>query len=84
MFWSENLKMTCALCWFSMVLVFVWSPSVIKPVSVLVVLVPVLVALISLIVSGCLLVSPISGVVPVESLSVLRVFVAGITVISVI
>ena len=67
-----------------MVLVFIWSPSVIKPVSGLVVLIPVLVVLVSLIESWCLLVTFISDAVSVESLSILCVFVAGVAVISVI
>ena len=67
-----------------MVLVFVWSSSVIKPVSVLVIVVSVLVVLVSLIVSRCLLVSLTSSVVPVETLSILVVLATGVTVISVI
>ena len=67
-----------------MVLVFVWSSSVIEPVSVLVIVVSVLVMLVSLIVSRCLLVSFISIVVPVETLSILVVLAAGVTVIPVI
>ena len=68
----------------SMVLVFVRSPSVIKPVPVLVIVIPVMVMLVSLIVSRCLLVSLTSSVVPVESLSILGVLAAGVTVIPVI
>ena len=68
----------------SMVLVFVWSPSVVKPVPVLDIVVPVLVMLVSLIVSQCLLVSLTSTVVSVESLSILGVLAAGVTVIPVI
>ena len=67
-----------------MVLVFVWSSSVIKPVSVLVIVVSVLVLLVSLIVSWCLMVSFISIVVSVETLSNLAVLAAGVTVIPVI
>ena len=67
-----------------MVLEFVWSSSVIKPVSVLVIVISILVVLVSLIVSRRLLVSFISSVVPVESLSILVVLAAGVTVIPVI
>ena len=68
----------------SMVLVFVWSSSVIKPVSVLVIVISVLVVLVSLIVSWRLLVSLTPSVVSVETLSVLVVLATGVTVISVI
>ena len=67
-----------------MVLVFIWSSSVIKPVSVLVIVVSVLVVLVSLIVSRHLSVTLTSSVVSVETLSILVVLVAGVTVISVI
>ena len=68
----------------SMVLVFVWSSSVIKPVSVLVIVVSVLVVLVSLIVSRRLLVSLTPSAVSVETLSILVVLGTGVAVISVI
>ena len=68
----------------SMVLVFVWSSSVIKPVSVLVIVISVLVVLVSLIVSQRLLVSLTPSVVSVEALSILVFLATGVAVISVI
>ena len=54
-----------------MMLVFVWSSPVVKPVSILVVLIPVLVVLFSLFVSWLLLIPSISAVVSVEALFIL-------------
>ena len=68
----------------SMMLVFIWSSFVIKPVSVLVIVISVLVVLVSLIVSRRLLVSLTPSVVPLETLSILVVLVMGVVVISVI
>ena len=53
-----------------MMLVFVWSSSVVKPVSILIVIIPVLVVLASLFISWVVLVSPVSIVVSIVSLSV--------------
>ena len=68
----------------SMVLIFVWSSSVIKPVSVLVIVISVLIVLVSLIVSQRLLVSLTPSIVSVETLSILVVLATGVAVISVI
>ena len=54
----------------SVVLVFVWSSSIVEPVSILVVIIPVLVILISLFISQLLLVPSVSAVVSVVTLSV--------------
>ena len=67
-----------------MVLIFVWSFPVIKPVSVLVIVVSVLVVLVSLIVSQRLLISLTPSVVSVETLSILVVLATGVVVIPVI
>ena len=58
----------------SVVLVFVLSSSVVKPVSILVVVIPVLEVVISLIIPIILLVPSVSVVIAVEVLSVLIVF----------
>ena len=58
------------------VLVFVWSPSVVEPVSILIIVIPFLVVLISLFVPCLLLVVSVSVVVPVVVLSVVSVVVA--------
>ena len=50
------------------VLVFIWSSPVVKPIAILIVVIPVLVVLASLFVSRLLLVSSISAV---EALSIL-------------
>ena len=67
-----------------MVLIFVWSSPVIKPVSVLVIVISVLVVLVSLIVSQHLLISLTPSVVSVETLSILGVPATGVVVIPVI
>ena len=51
-------------------LVFIWSSSVVKPVSILVVIIPVLELLVSLVISWVLLVSSVPVVVYVVTLSV--------------
>ena len=57
------------------VLVFVWSSSVVEPVSILVIVIPVWVVLISLFIPQLLLVTSVSAVVSVVVLSVVPVIV---------
>ena len=77
----------------SVVLIFVWSPSVVEPVSVLVVLVPfsiliivipVCIVLVSLFISWLLLIISVPAVVSAVVLSVVAVVVTRVIVASVI
>ena len=65
-----------------MVLVFVWSSSIVESVSILTVIIPALIILISLFV--VLLVSSVSAVVSVEALSIAGIITAGVAITSVI
>ena len=60
----------------SVVLILVWSSSVFKPISTLVVVIPVLKP-IPLVIPHVLLVTSVSIVVPVEILSILVIFIVA-------